>query len=43
MTGDLTSLAAWRTALMVEVEVQLKAGKAIYNIVWNVGKKLANS
>ena len=25
MTGELISLAAWRIALMVEVEVQLKA------------------
>ena len=25
MTGELMSLAAWRIALMVEVEVQLKA------------------
>ena len=27
MTGELISLAAWRIALMVEVEVQLKAEK----------------
>ena len=27
MTGELMSLAAWRIALMVDVEVQLKADK----------------
>ena len=32
ITGDLMSLAASKTALMVEVEVQLKAGKAICKI-----------
>jgi hypothetical protein len=30
ITGDLASLAAWRTALMVEDEVQLKAGNATF-------------
>ena len=31
ITGDWISLAAWRAALIVDVEVQLNAGKAIWN------------